>query len=94
MSPTAEQNQSAGSSQARCVGWDANGARAPELWYVAWLVLAQPAPVSICERIDSEFAFIKDPQRNRLIHTKANELDGLFHTLSVPLHAYEKASLL
>ena len=61
--------------------WDATGASAPELQYMARLVLAQPASASICERINGEFAFVKDPRRNRLAHAKANKLVGLFHNL-------------
>lgn len=38
--------------------WDANGSSCTELQYVARLVLAQPASASICERINSEFAFV------------------------------------
>ena len=45
------------------------------------LVLAQPASSSICERINGEFAFVKDPRRNRLAHAKASKLVGLFHNL-------------
>ena len=48
---------------------------------VARLVLAQPASASICERINGEFAFVKDPRRNRLTHAKANKLVGLSHNL-------------
>ena len=29
---------------------------------------------SICERINSEFEFVKDQRRNRLGHEKANEV--------------------
>ena len=61
--------------------WDQNGASCPELQYVARLVLAQPASASICERINSEFAFIKDPRRNRLEHSRADKLVALFHNL-------------
>jgi hypothetical protein len=61
--------------------WDANGASCPELQCVARLVLAQPASASICERINSEFAFIKDRRRNRLQHDKANKLVAIFHNL-------------
>ena len=32
-------------------------------------------------RINSEFAFVKDRRRNRLAHSKANKLVGLFHNL-------------
>ena len=59
--------------------WDANGSSCPELQYVARLVLAQPASASICERINSEFAFVKDPRRNKLEHEKANKLVAIFH---------------
>ena len=45
------------------------------------MVLSQPASASICERINSEFAFVKDRRRNRLGHEKANKLVGLFHNL-------------
>ena len=61
--------------------WDMNGSSVPELQVVARMVLAQPASASICERINSEFAFVKDRRRNRLAHSKANKLDGLFHNL-------------
>ena len=62
--------------------WDQNGASVPELQIVARMVLAQPASASICERINSEFAFVKDRRRrNRLSHEKANKLVGLFHNL-------------
>jgi len=59
--------------------WDMHGSTTPELQTVARLVLAQPASASICERINSEFAFVKDRRRNRLAHSKANKLVGLFH---------------
>ena len=45
------------------------------------MVLAQPASASICERLNSEFAFVKDRRRNSLSHDKANKLVGLFHNL-------------
>ncbi|KAL1499821.1 hypothetical protein AB1Y20_012506 [Prymnesium parvum] len=61
--------------------WEQNGSSVPELQAVARLILAQPASASICERINSEFAFIKDRKRNRLSHNKANKLVGLFHNL-------------
>ena len=61
--------------------WDQNGGTTPELQSFARLVLAQPASASIIERINSEFAFVKDRRRNRLGHTKANKLVGLFHNL-------------
>ena len=61
--------------------WDQNGATVPELQCVARMVLAQPASASICERINSEFEFVKDRRRNRLAHSKANKLVGLFHNL-------------
>ena len=44
-------------------------------------MLAQPASASICERINSEFEFVKDRRRNRLGHDKANKLVALFHNL-------------
>ena len=61
--------------------WDTNGSSVPELQVVARMILAQPASASICERINSEFAFVKDRRRNRLAHGKANKLVGLFHNL-------------
>jgi hypothetical protein len=61
--------------------WDENGSTVPELQAVARMVLAQPASASICERINSEFEFVKDRRRNRLCHQKANKLVGLFHNL-------------
>ena len=61
--------------------WAANGASCPELQYVARIVLSQPASASICERINSEFAFVKDPRRNKLEHAKANKLVAPFHNL-------------
>lgn len=61
--------------------WSANGASASELQTVACLVLSQPASASVCERINSEFGFVKDPRRNRLEHNKANKLVALFHNL-------------
>ena len=61
--------------------WDSNGGSVPELQAVARLVLAQPASASIIERINSEFAFVKDRRRNRLSHQKANKLVSLFHNL-------------
>ena len=57
------------------------GASVPELQEVAMLVLSQPASASIIERINGEFAFVKDRRRNRLAHQKANKLVGLFHNL-------------
>lgn len=61
--------------------WDANGASCTELQYMARLVLSQPASSSICERINSEFAFVKDLRRNRLEHKRSNKLVALFHNL-------------
>lgn len=61
--------------------WDQNGASTPELQAVARMVLAQPASASICERINSEFAFVKDRRKNKLAHEKANKLVRLFHNL-------------
>lgn len=57
------------------------GASVPELQCVAMLILAQPASASICERINSEYAFIVDKRRNRLKHAKADKLVSLFHNL-------------
>jgi hypothetical protein len=62
--------------------WDQNGGSVPELQTFARMILAQPASASICERINSEFEFVKDRRRNRLSHKKANVLVGrLFHNL-------------
>lgn len=61
--------------------WDQNGSSLPELQKVARMVLAQPASASICERINSEFAFVKDKARNKLAHDKADKLVSLFHNL-------------
>ena len=61
--------------------WDQSGSCVPELQIVARMVLAQPASASICERINSEFAFVKDRRRNRLSHERANKLVALFHNL-------------
>ncbi|KAL1503736.1 hypothetical protein AB1Y20_012207 [Prymnesium parvum] len=61
--------------------WDANGASCVELQYMARLVLSQPASSSICERINGEFAFVKDLRRNRLEHSKAQKLVAIFHNL-------------
>ena len=61
--------------------WDTYGACVPELRAFAMLLLSQPSSASICERINSEFAFVKDPRRNRLKHDKANMLVALFHNL-------------
>ena len=69
--------------------WDLNGGSVPELQTVARLVLSQPASSSICERINGEFAFVKDPRRNRLGHAKASKLVGLFHNLRL-LHRMKK----
>ena len=54
--------------------WDSNGSSCVDLQYVARMVLAQPASASICERINSEFAFVKDPRRNRLSHTNVTQM--------------------
>ena len=61
--------------------WDQNGGSVPELQAFARMILAQPASASICERINSEFEFVKDRRRNRLSHKKADVLVGLFHNL-------------
>ena len=41
--------------------WDQHGATVPELQAVARMILAQPGSASICERINSEFEFVKAP---------------------------------
>jgi hypothetical protein len=69
--------------------WDLNGASVPELQKVACMVLAQPASASICERINSEFAFVKDRRRNKLGHEKANKLVRIFHNLRL-IHKMHK----
>ena len=62
--------------------WEQYGASVPELQAVACLVLAQPASASICERINSEFAFVQDRRRNRLKHAqRAEKLVSVFHNL-------------
>ncbi|KAL1512127.1 hypothetical protein AB1Y20_005395 [Prymnesium parvum] len=72
--------------------WEENGSSTPELQYMAMLVLSQPASASLCERINSEFGFIKDRRRNKLNHEKANKLVILFHNLrtmlKLKLHQY------
>ena len=69
--------------------WDEKGSSVPELQYVACLVLSHPASASIIERINSEFAFVKDARRNKLSHTKADKLVALFHNLRL-LHKVKK----
>lgn len=59
--------------------WEQNGASTPQLQQFAILVLSQPASASLCERINSEFGFVKDRCHNRLGHVKANKLVSLFH---------------
>mmetsp|Transcript_4348 Transcript_4348/g.9388 ORF Transcript_4348/g.9388 Transcript_4348/m.9388 type:complete len:108 (+) Transcript_4348:619-942(+) len=61
--------------------WAQYGGSTPELQTFACLVLSQLASASIVERINSEFAFIKDRRRNRLGHEKADKLVALFHNL-------------
>ena len=61
--------------------WDMYGSSCPELQQFSRLVLAQPGSASIIQRINSEFAFVKDRRRNRLAHAKANQLVSLFHNL-------------
>ncbi|KAL1522179.1 hypothetical protein AB1Y20_021818 [Prymnesium parvum] len=77
--------------------WDQNGSSVPELQAVARLVLAQPGSASICERINSEFAFVKDRRRNRLQHRRANMLVALFHNLRLMFRmkklAYEEPAV-
>ena len=69
--------------------WGANGADYTELQYAARLILSQPASASICERINSEFAFVKDPRRNKLGHERSNKLVALFHNLRL-IHRMKK----
>ena len=40
--------------------WEQYGSSVPELQTVACIILSQPASASIIERINSEFAFVKD----------------------------------
>ena len=63
------------------VWWDTYGSSVLELQIFARLLLSQPSSASICERINSEFAFVKDPRRNRLKHNRTNKLVALFHHL-------------
>lgn len=61
--------------------WDQHGSSVAELQLVSRIILATPASASICERINSEFAFVKDRRRNRLAHHRASKLTALFHNL-------------
>ena len=62
--------------------WEQYGSSTPELQTVACKILSQPSSASIIERINSEFAFVKDKRpRNRLLHWRSNKLVGLFHDL-------------
>lgn len=61
--------------------WEQYGCTVPQLQSMAMLVLSQPGSASVCERINSEFAFVVDKRRNRLKHEKADKLVGLFHNL-------------
>ena len=61
--------------------WAQYGASVPQLQTFACLVLAQAGSASICERINSEFAFIADRRRNKLAHARANKLVSCFHNL-------------
>ena len=61
--------------------WEQYGSSVPELQTVACIILSQPSSASIIERINSEFAFVKDKRRNRLGHFKSNKLVALFHNL-------------
>jgi hypothetical protein len=67
--------------------WDQNGSTFKELQMMARIVLAQPASASICERINSEFAFIKDRKRNRLglVLTYAAACASSMYSIRVPL---------
>lgn len=68
-------------SQPAYLWWSLNGSSVPELQQVACLVLSCPSSASTCERINGEFAFVKDKRRNRLKHAKAEKLTALFHNL-------------
>ena len=61
--------------------WEQYGSSTPELQTVACKILSQPSSASIIERINSEFAFVKDKRRNCLLHWRSNKLVGLFHNL-------------
>ncbi|KAL1499928.1 hypothetical protein AB1Y20_012610 [Prymnesium parvum] len=61
--------------------WDKYGFCVKELQTVACYVLSQCPTASIIERINSDFAFIKDKKRNRLKHDRADKLVALFHNL-------------
>lgn len=61
--------------------WDNYGSNAPHLQECARIITAQCASASIVERVNSEFAFVKDRKRNRLSHGKADRLVSLFHNL-------------
>ena len=61
--------------------WAQYGSSVPQLQAFACLVLSQAGSSSICERINSEFAFIADRRRNRLSHARANKLVSCFHNL-------------
>ena len=61
--------------------WEQYGSSVPELQSVACMILSQPSSASIIERINSEFAFVKDRRRNRLGHHRSNKLVALFHNL-------------
>ena len=61
--------------------WAQYGSSVPQLQQFACLVLAQAGSSSICERINSEFAFVVDRRRNNLGHKKANKLVSIFHNL-------------
>ncbi|KAL3929663.1 MAG: hypothetical protein SGPRY_001862 [Prymnesium sp.] len=51
--------------------------------------MVRPSSSSICELINGEFEFVKDKRRNRLTHTKAEKLVGLFHNIRL-LHRMKK----
>lgn len=77
--------------------WEQNGGSTPQLQKFAMLVLAQPSSASLCERINSEFAFVKDRRRNRLDQDKANKLVSIFHNLrllfALKKHEYVEAAV-
>lgn len=77
--------------------WQQNGGSTPHLQKIAMLVLSQPASASLCERINSEFGFIKDRRRNRLQHARASKLVSMFHNFrmvqGLNAHQYEEPAV-
>ena len=58
--------------------WEQHGSSVPELQMVACYILSQPSSASIIERINSEFAFVKDKRRNRLGHANQTSASPSF----------------